>query len=86
MYGRKITSKTNGNSIFLPAAGCRDFSYITHAGGLGGHYWSASLYESVQYGAQRLYFNSSYVSKYYEGGTYGLRYSGLTVRAVRSTE
>ena len=41
-YGYIVTA-TNGNSIFLPIAGCR---YYTSLGGLtsfGGYYWSSSL-------------------------------------------
>ena len=40
--GYVITSKTNGNSIFLPAAGyCYGFSMLGVS--RGGHYWSASI-------------------------------------------
>ncbi len=42
--GYKVTSKTNGNSIFLPAAGYRDVA-STYLVGLDGYYWSSSLYE-----------------------------------------
>ena len=42
VYGRKVTSKTNGNSIFLPAAGYRDNSDLDDAGSYG-NYWSSSL-------------------------------------------
>lgn len=41
--GRKFTSKINGNSIFLPAAGAR-FDEFAGGGFLGG-YWSSSLYQ-----------------------------------------
>ena len=40
--GIRVTSKTNDNSIFLPAAGLRsgtDFIYV----GINGYYWSSSL-------------------------------------------
>ena len=42
VYGRKITSKRNGRSIFLPAAGYR---YGTKLDGVGQHgdYWSRTL-------------------------------------------
>lgn len=40
--GHKVTSKSNGNSIFLPAAGYRDGSSLIHSGSLG-YYWSSSL-------------------------------------------
>ena len=39
--GYKVTSKSNGNSIFLPAAGYRQFSELY--GAASGYYWSSSL-------------------------------------------
>ena len=39
--GYKVTGP-NGNSIFLPAAGCMDFSVLYGAGSYG-YYWSSSL-------------------------------------------
>ena len=44
--GRKFTSKKNGNSIFLPAAGSRYRHYPVHESGSAGYYWSSSLCES----------------------------------------
>ncbi len=41
--GHKVTSKKNGNSIFLPAAGYR-LGTSLHCEGSHGHYWSSSLY------------------------------------------
>ena len=40
--GYEVKSKTNGNSIFLPAAGYRGGSALYYAGS-GGDYWSSSL-------------------------------------------
>ncbi len=40
--GYKVTSKKNGNSIFLPAAGYRNISNLYDAGS-GGYYWSSSI-------------------------------------------
>lgn len=40
--GCKFTSKTNGNSIFLPSAGYRNEDKLYDAGEIGG-YWSATL-------------------------------------------
>ena len=56
--GYLVTSKTNGNSIFLPAAGWRGG---TDTGGVGecGDYWSSTLSSSGSYDARRLYFDSS---------------------------
>lgn len=44
--GYKVTSKTNGNSIFLPAAGCRVKSKsLLYRAGEFGYYWSSTPYE-----------------------------------------
>lgn len=76
--GRRFTSKTNGNSIFVPAAGgCGDGS-VDDVGSYG-ILWSSSLYESSSRSGQCLYFGSDYVSVY--GGN---RCNGFTVRAVKS--
>ena len=40
--GYKVTSKTNGNSIFLPAAGQRNGTHLNSSGSYG-YYWSGSL-------------------------------------------
>ncbi len=74
--GYKVISKKNGNSIFLPAAGCRDNSNLVNAGGHGG-YWSSSLSTNFSSSAYHLYFNLSGV--YWSSGR---RYDGLSVRAV----
>ncbi len=78
--GRKITSKTNGNSIFLPAAGYRGSSSLNNAGS-GGGYWSRTLYSGVPHTAKNLSFDSSgiYADYYY-------RYYGRSVRPVRLSE
>ena len=74
--GYKVTSKKNGNSIFFPAAGCRDGSSLSGAGSYG-NYWSSSLYADDPYGACSLYFYSDGV------GWYGSsRIVGFTVRPV----
>ena len=57
--GYKVTSKTNGNSIFLPAAGWRIGSSLDDAGELGG-YWSASPLESGTQYAFYLFFYSGF--------------------------
>ena len=58
--GYKVTSKTNGNSIFLPAAGYRSISDLNGAGS-GGYYWSSSRSTSSTYYAYSLGFNSDRV-------------------------
>lgn len=74
--GYKVTSKTNGNSIFLPAAGCRCDDYLSQAGSES-FYWSSSLRSSDPYDAYLLYFNSGLVCWDYLD-----RFYGLSVRAV----
>ena len=75
--GRKFSSKINGNSIFIPAAGiCCDGSvdYV----GYYGDVWSSSLNISNPYSAWYLVFNSVNCSM----GRFGSRYYGKSVRGV----
>ena len=74
--GYKVTSKINGNSIFLPAAGHHYDSGLSNAG-FGGYYWSRSLNTGNSYDAYYLDFYSDGVDSniYY-------RYSGQSVRPV----
>ena len=74
--GYKVTSKTNGNSIFLPAAGNRNNSDLYNAGNYGS-YWSRSLNTSDSEDAYLLYFRSDYV-----GCDPSYRYVGRSVRPV----
>lgn len=78
VYGCKITSKSNGNSIFLPAAGYRWGDDLADAGSYG-FYWPSSLYPGSDDGAYYLDFSSGYWIWDYNFG----RYLGLSVRAVR---
>lgn len=79
--GRKFTSKTNGNSIFIPAAGyCHDGS--VYSVGDEGNVWSSSLGYSDPGG--------DWVFAWYLGFYSGdcsmtdmYRYSGRSVRGVR---
>ena len=77
VYGMKITSKSNGNSIFLPAAGYRSGTSLDYAGSLG-YYWSRSLRPSYSDYAYYLYFDSSFIY-----ADYGSRCCGRSVRPVR---
>ena len=81
VYGRKITSKKNGNSIFLPAAGYRYISSLNYDGSYG-DYWSRSLHSDSPGSAWRLLFYSSYIGT---SNDYG-RCSGRSVRPVCSPE
>lgn len=79
--GRKLTSKSNGNFIFLPAAGyrCSGSSYnnLYHAGN-SGSYWSSSLSPSHDDGASLLYFSSDCA----KWSDYSYRTYGRSVRPV----
>ena len=74
--GYKVTSKSNGNSIFLPAAGCR-YDSSRNSAGINGNYWSSSLCMGIPYYAWSVYFYSGYV-----GRNYNCRYDGQSVRPV----
>ena len=80
VYGYKITSKSNGNSIFLPAAGERLEDGLYYAGKYG-NYWSSSLGPNDDNGAYFLYFGSGI----WDWDEYG-RGTGHSVRAVRVQE
>ena len=78
--GRKITSKTNGNSIFLPAAGHREGTSLYSAGSYGS-YWSRTLVDTMTPNAWGLSFYSGYV------GVYGSsRWYEYCVRPVRVSQ
>ena len=74
--GYKVTSKKNGNSIFLPAAGYRYGGSLNYAGSYG-DYRSSSLDTSYSYGAYYLGFGSGDVG-WGDGG----RCYGQSVRPV----
>ena len=76
VYGRKFTG-SNGNMIFLPAAGYRWGSELNSAGS-GGYYWSSTLNESGLDYAYYLSFGKDYV----RWGYYS-RDDGHSVRPVR---
>lgn len=74
--GYKVTSKSNGNSIFLPAAGYRNVSSLYYAGS-DGYYLSSSLDSDYPTSAWCVLFNSFYVHR----GNYDRSY-GFSVRPV----
>ena len=55
--GYKVTSRKNGNSIFLPAAGWR-YGASLDSQGASGYYWSSTPHESNSNDAYSLYFYS----------------------------
>ncbi|MBR5323296.1 MAG: hypothetical protein IKV14_00570 [Muribaculaceae bacterium] len=74
--GYKVTSKKNGNSIFLPAPGFRYDDDLSGAGS-GGSYWSRSLYTYASGSAFHVNFYSGSVDWCIDN-----RYYGQSVRAV----
>lgn len=73
--GYRVTA-TNGNSIFLPAAGFR-YSRDLYNDGFEGNYWSSSLSTINSYSASIVGFKSSFI-----GRPSGLRSNGMSVRPV----
>lgn len=73
--GRRFTSKTNGNSIFFPAAGFYNGTSLYDRGSRG-YYWSASR-ESDRTGYYLSFYSMGVYPQYY---TY--RRQGFSVRAV----
>ena len=75
--GCNVTSKTNGNSIFLPATGFCYLSNLPHQTDVYGRYWSRSLNTYDSSCACSLGFDSANASS-----TYGNREYGFSVRPV----
>lgn len=78
--GYKVSSKQNGNSIFLPAAGYRNYSRIDYDNEAG-IYLSASLCADTPY-----YFYRFHLSSSQKRGSGAFRYFGYTVRPVMDKE
>lgn len=78
--GRMITSRINGNSIFMPAGG-RRFDSETGFVGENGNYWSSSVVGSMPCAADLLDFSAARMTR----GT-GDRCRGLTIRPVRAVK
>jgi hypothetical protein len=72
----RIVTASNGNSIFLPAAGYRDGTNLYGAGS-NGYYWSSFLTTDGPDRAWTVYFSSGGV-----GGYDDLRCLGQSVRPV----
>ena len=75
VFGRKITSLSNGNSIFFPAAGYRNASQL-EVDGEDGYYWSRDLGSTNSSGAKYFYFSEGSMA------VFGGRSYGFTVRPV----
>ena len=76
--GMTFTSKTNGNSIFVPAVGAVS-SGVLLGFGLGGNFWSCSLSSSSVEEAFNLNFDSDVLGVGNDG-----RFVGFSLRAVRA--
>lgn len=76
--GYRVISKTNGNSIFLPAAGVHLKGSSDYAN-VSGFYWSSSLSD---YSSNLSYILSFYPSSGGDAYSFTNRYYGLPVRAV----
>ncbi len=74
--GRLGTSKKNGSTIFLPAAGYRSSTDL-YGVGINGNYWSSSLYEYCPNGAYYLRFDDGFID-----WDDDYRSNGQSVRAV----
>ncbi len=77
--GYEVKSKSNGNSIFLPAAGYHGGTSLLEVGSYG-YYWSSSVYSFNTLSACILYFDSG--SPYCYSND---RFFGLSVRPVRAS-
>lgn len=69
----------NGNSIFLPAAGCRDGKALCDAGRWG-YYWSSTFghaYYEMTYAYDFFFYKHCYTISYYNLG-----WRGMSVRPV----
>ena len=69
-------SGPNGNSIFLPATGCRYIS-DSYGDGIYGHYWSSTLEKIAPRSARGVCFCRKYIRTYYLN-----RLTGRSIRPV----
>ena len=74
--GYKCTA-SNGNYIFLPAAGYGSRSSLVYEGS-DGDVWTSSLNSVGSYNA----FNCSFYSSWFSPGSSGSRYGGFSVRGI----
>ena len=81
--GYNVTSKTNGNHIFLPASGFRAYGELIDLN-LYGYYWTSTPYEEE--GATPTYTKGCFLDmcSYQFYCNWSLRRNGMTVRPVRN--
>lgn len=77
IFGTLITSKTNNNSIFLPAAGSR-FGSSFYKPEKEGYYWTRNIITNMTYNAWNIGFSAN---SYSHIGVFD-RYWGVTIRPV----
>ena len=80
VLGYQVTSKINGNSIFLPAAG-NITNQKLDAVGVMGYQWSSTVGHGIS--AHRMHFSKNTIEDYRNGG--GSRACGVSVRPVIPT-
>ena len=76
--GQKLTSKKNGNFIFLPSAGVRDDGQLCNLDSFG-YYWSRNVNSGYSESALMLSLGLGY----FETDLAVVRYKGQSVRPVR---
>lgn len=75
--GYRVTSRTTGGSIFLPAAGYKEGQEVLFAGSAG-RYWTATRHPYHANCAMELFFSSDYHYAYFYR-----RFRGYPIRPVR---
>ena len=78
--GYKVTSKMNGNSIFLPAAANYSMTYLGDVGEKG-NYWSRTLYNSS---SSEVAYRGAFDTAGIYPSSFNYRRAGFTVRPVRN--
>ena len=81
MRGVKFTSRTNGNSVFMPTPGLRKDSRIEYEPGERGYYWSSTPTSSN--GANFLDVHPTYRDPAITN--YHYRYHGMSIRPVSNS-
>lgn len=80
IIGAKLTSRKNGNSIFLPGAGCRIDVGRSYDGWNGEFYWSSSIMNDRFYGSRYAFVMNFYLGN--ELTNRQARYLGFSIRPV----
>ena len=81
VYGLTITSKINGNTVFLPASGFQSYGDWSERREKG-NYWSRTIWPQGSNEALSLQFGKEGISEY----DFGTRYYGQSIRPVYMPE